>query len=315
MKINILHLLILLFTSVNIFAQLGIKENNTPPNLKAMLDVESANKGILIPRMNTAARDAITSPAGGLLIYNNETKKFNYFDNFSTWKESTYTNQWNLNSGNISYTSGFVGINIAAPARDLVINNTGAPDILFQQGAATGNTLTDGFMLGTNFAIDAEIWNFENAGINFGTNNLERMRISSTGNVGISNINPTQKLDVTGNIKATGNIALTTGELNRTATGTANLIPIAYGNASASGGISGGSGNVSSVKISTGVYELTITGEDIDSYANYFYKVVPLSANPQFATAYPFNPTFRVEIFNAGGINQDGNFSFVVFKH
>jgi hypothetical protein len=313
MKINTLQIFLLFFANT-VFAQLGIKETNTAPNAKAMLDVESANKGILIPRMNTAARDAITNPSGGLLIYNNQNKKFNYFDNFSSWKESQYTNKWALNSGNISYTSGFVGINFATPTRDLVINSTGAPDILFQQGASTGNTLTDGFILGTNFAIDGEIWNFENAGINFGTSNLERMRISASGNVGINNTNPNEKLDIGGNMKASGNIQLSTGEINRTATGTANLIPIAYGNASASGGMSGSSGNVTSVKISTGVYELTISGEDIDNYTNYFYKVVPNSANPLIATVYPFNPTFRVEIFNAGGLNQDGNFSFVVFK-
>lgn len=314
MKINKLHIFFLVIFSIKSFGQLGIKETNTAPNSKAMLDVESANKGILVPRMNTATRNSIISPSNGLMIYNNQTKRFNFFDNF-IWKESQYTNQWSKNGENISYSAGFVGINFTVPTRDLVINSIGAPDILFQQGASTGNSSTDGFMLGTNFAYEGEIWNFENAGILFGTNNSEKIRITASGNMGINNTNPIEKLEVGGNIKSSDNIQLTTGELNRAATGGANLIPIAYGNTAASGGIAGGSGNVTSVKISTGVYELAITGEEIDnSNTNYFFKVVANSANPLFATVYPFDPKFRVEIFNAGGLNQDGNFSFVVFK-
>ncbi len=310
---NKLLIFFLIIFSLKSVAQVGIKEINSAPNSKAMLDVESANKGILIPRMNTATRNAITSPTNGLMIYNNQTKKFNFFDGI-IWKESLYSNQWSKIGANISYTAGFIGINTTAPARDLVINSTGAPDILFQQGASTGTTSLDGFMLGTNFAIDGEIWNFENAGIKFGTNNSEKMRISASGNVGINNTNPNEKLEVGGNIKALGNIQLSSGEINRTATGTANLIPIAYGNTSASGGMSGGSGNVTSVKLSTGVYELTIAGEVIDSYENYFFKLVPQSANPLIANVNVEDSKLKVKIYNAGGLSQDGNFSFVVFK-
>ncbi|MES2795331.1 MAG: hypothetical protein V4683_05160 [Bacteroidota bacterium] len=316
MKINVLQIFFLLFISANLLAQLGIKETNTAPNTKAMLDVESANKGLLIPRMNTATRDGIATPADGLMIYNSQTKKFNYFNNLA-WKESTYTEQWNINGANISYTTGLVGIGIANPTRDLVINSGGSPDILLQQGAATGNTSTDGFMLGTNVAFDGEIWNFENGGIRFGTNNTERMRILSNGNVAINTPSISSKLGVAGNVKASGNIKFNAGEINRTSTGNANLLPIAYGQVLASGGLSGSSGNVNSSKISTGVYEIIISGEAITGYTNYFYKVVPQSANPLIATVYPFEPnsTFRVEVFNVGGLNVDGNFSFVVFKH
>ncbi len=317
MKINKLQIFFLVFISASSYAQLGIKETNTAPNSKAMLDVESANKGILIPRMNTTTRNGITTPTNGLMIYNNQTKKFNYFDS-QLWKESLYTNQWNLNGGNISYTQGFVGINFSAPTRDLVINSILDPDILLQQGANTGNTSTDGFMLGTNINYEGEIWNFETGGIRFGTNNTERMIIQSNGNVGI-NTTSSSKLGVAGNIKASGDIKfsfLGFGEINRTSTGTANLLPIAYGNVAASGGLNGNSGNVSSVKISTGVYEVTIALEAISGYSNYFYKVVPISANPRIATVYHYEPNsnFRVEIFNAGGLNIDDNFSFVVFK-
>ena len=245
MKINTLQILFLIILSYSAFAQLGIKETNTAPHPKAMLEVESANKGILIPRINTATRDGISAPADGLMIYNSQTKKFNYFNSLA-WKESTYAEQWNKNGANISYTNGFMGIGIANPTRDLVINSGLDPDILFQQGAATGNTSDDGFMLGTRISFDGEIWNFENAGIRFGTNNTERMRILSNGNIAINTPSISSKLGVAGNVKASGNIKfpiLGFGEINRTSTGTANLIPIAYGQVFASGGLSGSSGN------------------------------------------------------------------------
>ena len=50
----------------------------------AILTVTSSTKGALMPRMNTAARDAIGSPADGLLIYNNQTNQYEFFE--ATWQ-------------------------------------------------------------------------------------------------------------------------------------------------------------------------------------------------------------------------------------
>lgn len=314
MNLNTSTFLILLLFSLKSFSQLGIKETNTAPHPSAMLDVESANKGMLIPRMNTAVRDAIASPPDGLMIYNLLTKKFNYFNN-TAWQEALFADQWTVNSPNISYSGGFVGIGITTPTRDLVLSSLGSPDILIQQDVFTGKTSTDGFMLGTNTSFEGEIWNFESAGIKFGTNNLERMKILSNGNVGIGDDTPSEKLEVTGNIKTSGNILLTTGEVNRTATGAANMVPIAYGNVAAAGTVLGGTGNFTVSRLTTGIYEITVGGENITSTATYFFSAVPLSANPQFATAYPFSGVLRVETFDGiSDSNQDGIFSFVVYK-
>lgn len=282
------------------------------PYSASILDIRSTNKGILIPRMQTSSRDAIASPIAGLMIYNSTTNQFDYH-NGSAWQQLFLGNQWAINGSNISYSTGFVGIGLTTPTRNLVLNSSGSPDILIQQSEFTGNSNTDGFMLGTNISFDGEIWNFESGGIRFGTNNLERMRILANGNLGINNPSPAEKLDVIGNIKTSGNLNLT-GEVNRPSTGTANMIPIAYGNVSAAGGVSGGTGNFSVNKIGTGIYEITIVGESISSTTSYFFSVVPLSANPQFATAYPFSSVMRVEIFEPGGSNTDGIFSFFVYK-
>lgn len=55
------------------------------PDSKAVLDVNSTTKGVLVPRMSTTERDAITSPTNGLLIYNTTTNQFNYY-NGTAWQ-------------------------------------------------------------------------------------------------------------------------------------------------------------------------------------------------------------------------------------
>jgi len=52
------------------FAQVGI--GTTTPNATAILDLTSTSKGLLPPRMNTIQRNAITSPAEGLIVYNTD---------------------------------------------------------------------------------------------------------------------------------------------------------------------------------------------------------------------------------------------------
>ena len=71
---------LLLHTSYLITAQVGINDNNAQPDASAMLDVKSTTKGILIPRMTTTERNAISSPATGLMIYNTSTSAFNFYN-------------------------------------------------------------------------------------------------------------------------------------------------------------------------------------------------------------------------------------------
>ncbi len=61
------------------YSQVGI--NTTTPDASAELDIESTNKGVLISRLTTAERDAITSPANSLLIYNEDINKYQYNSN------------------------------------------------------------------------------------------------------------------------------------------------------------------------------------------------------------------------------------------
>lgn len=53
----------------------------------ALLELDSVSRGLLIPRMTTAQRDAIASPASGLLIWNTTTDQLNvYRSSTGTWR-------------------------------------------------------------------------------------------------------------------------------------------------------------------------------------------------------------------------------------
>jgi len=52
------------------------------------------------------------------------------------------------------------------------------------------------------------------------------------------------------------------GEINTTPTGSANMLPLAYGYVTAVGTIGNGSGNWSVTRVSEGVYHITIAGEN-----------------------------------------------------
>ena len=71
--------LFLLISSPFCQAQLGMG-NNTTHNSSAVLDLSSNNKGLLAPRLTNAQRDAILSPAVGLLIYNTDDQDFNSYN-------------------------------------------------------------------------------------------------------------------------------------------------------------------------------------------------------------------------------------------
>ncbi len=60
-------------------AQVGINTDGSQPDPTAILDVKSNVKGFLPPRMTTAERNSIQSPAEGLLVFNTTTGCIDYF--------------------------------------------------------------------------------------------------------------------------------------------------------------------------------------------------------------------------------------------
>lgn len=89
----------------------GINATGALPAASAMLDIASTTKGLLAPRMTLAQRDAISSPATGLLIYQTDVPAGFYYYSGSAWIAigSGSSSGWNL-TGNGSITgSNFIG--------------------------------------------------------------------------------------------------------------------------------------------------------------------------------------------------------------
>ncbi|MDB4241849.1 DUF1566 domain-containing protein [Polaribacter sp.] len=65
-------------------AQVGV--GTATPDASAALDITSTTKGLLIPRMTETQRDAISSPANGLMIYQTDGTVGFYYYNGSSWE-------------------------------------------------------------------------------------------------------------------------------------------------------------------------------------------------------------------------------------
>ena len=89
-KVLLACLLFFMTITTNVFAQVGI--GTITPNASSVLDVSSTTQGMLTPRMTTAQRVAIVSPADGLMVYDTDLKTFYHFNSSIT--------SWNvINSG------------------------------------------------------------------------------------------------------------------------------------------------------------------------------------------------------------------------
>ena len=63
----------------------GLPYNATPPNLSALLDLTSTTKGFLPPRMTSAERTAILTPAVGLMVYQTDATEGLYIYKSTGW--------------------------------------------------------------------------------------------------------------------------------------------------------------------------------------------------------------------------------------
>jgi hypothetical protein len=126
------------------------------------------------------------------------------------------------------------------------------------------------------------------------------IRISSTNYVGIGTPSPGAKLDVQG-----GDIN-TSGEVNRTSTGAANMVPIAYGSIDQNGNILGGSGNFTVTFTGGNTYSITIAGETYTA-SGYITNVTTNVAsggctnNPPLANTFANGSSLGVYVFAMGG--------------
>jgi hypothetical protein len=90
---------------------------------------------------------------------------------------------------------GKVGIGTATPTERLQINSPNTDSLTHYTNTTTGSANTDGFYVGS-IGADAYLLNKESSNMFFRTADLERMRISGGGLVGINETSPSAQLQV-----------------------------------------------------------------------------------------------------------------------
>lgn len=76
----------LLISFNNCYSQsLSVNTDGSSADSSAILDVKSSTKGVLIPRVTIAQKNAIVLPAVGLLVYQTDSDSGFYYYNGTAW--------------------------------------------------------------------------------------------------------------------------------------------------------------------------------------------------------------------------------------
>ena len=104
---KLLLLSVVMITGLSLPAQVAVNTDGSNPDASAMLDVNSSNKGILIPRVTQADIESIANPANGLMVFNTDANKlFIYIASEFKWKEVLFGSGEILYPASVSIGTG-----------------------------------------------------------------------------------------------------------------------------------------------------------------------------------------------------------------
>ncbi len=139
-KRSISLLILLIGLSFPFWAQsIAINEDGSAAHLSSILDVKSTSKGILLPRMTKAQRDAIASPANGLMVYQTSSPAGYYYFNGANWDLiGNNASPWKMSGIHIIPTDNVdapgsvssVGIGVTTPRSRLHVAANSTIDLL-----------------------------------------------------------------------------------------------------------------------------------------------------------------------------------------
>ena len=144
---NIFTLLAAVLLTATTFAQVGI--NNENPDASAALDITSTTGGLLVPRMTETQRDAITSAATGLMIYQTDGTAGFYFYNGTQWT-IVGIETVNGTANEIEVSTSNATTTIGLPDNTTITTSVTVDGLYFGTGAGDGdNNLAVGSSMGS----------------------------------------------------------------------------------------------------------------------------------------------------------------------
>lgn len=123
----------------------GISSSSITPDASSILELRTTTKGLLTPRMTTTERNAISSPATGLIIYNTTSNAFNFYNGSGWIALASGSSAVNSVSGTTNRIS--IGGTSTDPTVDISSSYVG------QSSITTLGTIGTGTWNGTTIAI------------------------------------------------------------------------------------------------------------------------------------------------------------------
>lgn len=347
-------ILLLAFVSPKFMTAQSVGIGISNPDNSAMLHINSTIKGLLIPSMTSTQRNAIATPAEGLIVYDLTVKRLYYYQN-GTWRFFLDNQYWAASTTRNWVYNGTdsVGIGTAAPNERLHVNGNirASGDVKVTGNVGAGvSTPEQQLHVRTTSSGEGILVDAVNPIIQFRQSNTPNPGYSNTGfiqasgdniRIGTNSGNTDGSFVIRNNgsdrvfVNAAGNMGVgvsspaskldvsgnvnITGKLTNTnATGTFNLLPLCYGRVAFNATSFTGTPGVSVAKIQTGVYEISHAGftstTTIVVTMNQYVGGTYSYPNVENWTASGPN-VYRITFYNTSlGEPRDAGFSFIAYQ-